>query len=827
MMRLPFVLVLALLAPAAAQAQATAALHGRVIDELDGSPVVAAAVVLRSLAPPAVPGSLPLTRRAETDATGGYRFTHLPRGRYALVVERIGYRGVTLEVTLDRDEPLVVTVVLDPVAFNLDPVALAGLRGPGPSLVEPRPVHGIGPVGDRTAAVRARQAGLLSSDAVQLSRADLRESNTLAEDDVFRALQSTPGVARRDDFTVDLWTRGAPAGHTVVTFDGIPMISALHALGVLSGLNSDMLHTATFQPGIASAASPGGGAAVIDLESRSPANAPRFSAATLTPVSARITVDGRPSERVALAVGARRSHLDLLSAITDELVPGNGMLGYAFTDVTARADIVVTDHARIEASTFLQNDRMSADGGDARNDDGAWSTRVARITLVTALDGLALRHTLGMSDFDASVGILPAVSAEGTPLHPPTENHYGTLLWETRIDAGTGTDGDVSWSLGMTTRQEQQRYNGPGIDPASLLTPDALARRGVVEFGPIVLDIDRARLVKEADATRVAVWAERRGHVTPDIEYTGGLRIETGDRVQGDDMRLAPRLLVRYRPDPATFAISAGYGRAYQYTQSIARTDVLRSGLRASEVLVQAGRDAPALRSDVVTLGFERWIDVGLLLGATGWWRASAGVLVPTPVAGPLDEPRSAVTARGSARGVELSLRKLTGRVRGFANYGLSRSQQHIGTHTFDASEDRRHVTNLSVVTDVRPSWQVGSTFRAESGAPYTRLTLVSTSCRPGSSCDDASPVMLGTVGGQRGPAYASVDLMTEWTHTFGRWSLSAFGQLRNALGSGNAVTYHSSCLCIDDDASGETWLGDRFDRGLPRLPIVGLRARF
>jgi hypothetical protein len=133
----------------------------------------------------------------------------------------------------------------------------------------------------------------------------------------------------------------------------------------------------------------------------------------------------------------------------------------------------------------------------------------------------------------------------------------------------------------------------------------------------------------------------------------------------------------------------------------------------------------------------------------------------------------------------------------------------------------------MSVVTDVRPSWRIGGTMRAESGAPYTRITLVSTACRADRECGPTSPVLLGTASGQRGPTYASLDLMTEWTHAFGTWSLSAYGQLRNALGSANAVTYHSSCLCVAGRTQDEAWLGDRFDRGLPRLPVLGLRARF
>jgi hypothetical protein len=284
---------------------------------------------------------------------------------------------------------------------------------------------------------------------------------------------------------------------------------------------------------------------------------------------------------------------------------------------------------------------------------------------------------------------------------------------------------------------------------------------------------------------------------------------------------------VRYGARGSPLSFSAAYGRAWQYLQSIARTDVLRAGLRASEVLVQADPETPALRSDVVTVGAELWRGTTWLFGSTAWLRRSAGMLVPEPVPGVIDAPRPAVPAAGLAHGVEFSARKLEGRTRGFANYSLSRSRQRVGRRVFDASEDRRHVANIGVMTEVRASWSLGATWRAQSGAPYTRITLFDDSCDRMPGCGPHASVLIGTPGGQRGPAWATLDLVSEWTHTFDDWSISVYGQLRNALGSTNAVTYHASCVCTTGESASHASLRDRFDPGLPRLPVLGLRARF
>jgi hypothetical protein len=810
-------MVLASIMPVRALAQVSAALSGTVVDGAAGTPVAEAMVVLTALDPSI--GDRPARRTTGRD--GAYRFTGLHYGRYALAVERVGYRSATLEVTLERHEPVVLSVVLEPVPFPLDAMAPGRAAVRGPSLISSwshvSPVAGLD---GRAQAVRFRQLASLSTDVRQLSHEDLREANTLAEHDILRAFQRTPGVGTRDDYSADLWTRGASAGQTTVFFDGVSVIGGLHALGVLSGLNSDVLGIATFQPGVSAASVQGAGAGVVSVESRSWMDG---GSATIgmSPVSARASATGRLSDDIGWTLGLRRSYVDVLSALVADVVPANG-IPYAFGDVTGRLDARVGSGSRFEGSFFWQDDRVFGDvPGFAYGNHGAWGSIVARASFVTSFSEAVVRSTIGTSSFDASVLAAPSGGAERSPLHPATENRYRTLVAESRIDAAGG------WSAGILAARERHEYNGPGIDLARLLSPEELSRRGIAELAPIIVDIERSRLLATNEMTRLAAWGERRMRLTDGIELDGGLRVEAGDRVAGSRVRFAPRLRARYRAPGSPIAVSAAYGRAWQYSQSVARTDVLRPGLRASEVLVQADAETPALRADLVTVGAEAWAGSTWLVGATGWLRESAGVLLPEPTPGVIDAPRLPVAATGHARGVELSVRRLEGRIRGFANYTRSWSRHRVGAREFDASEDRRHMANIGVVADVMPALMIGATLRAQSGAPYTRITLIDSDCMPSSLCQNPPPVLIGTPGGQRAPAWGSLDFMSEWTHAFDDWSISVYGQLRNATNRANAATYHSSCLCVSGEAARNADLHDRFDRGMPRLPILGLRARF
>ena len=88
------------------------------------------------------------------------------------------------------------------------------------------------------------------------------------------------------------------------------------------------------------------------------------------------------------------------------------------------------------------------------------------------------------------------------------------------------------------------------------------------------------------------------------------------------------------------------------------------------------------------------------------------------------------------------------------------------------------------------------------------------------------------TPNAERAPAYASLDLLADWSRVWRRLKVGAFLQLRNALGNANAVTYEGSVESCSGGRPPEllpagSGVCDRFRRGIGRLPLVGLRIEF
>jgi hypothetical protein len=305
---------------------------------------------------------------------------------------------------------------------------------------------------------------------------------------------------------------------------------------------------------------------------------------------------------------------------------------------------------------------------------------------------------------------------------------------------------------------------------------------------------------------------------------------------------LAPRLSVRASPLGTRLTLTAGAGRSWQYTQAFAPAGPsIGPDLYVTDVWLLAADTVPALRADLATVGAELWLGRGWTVAANAFVRRVTGVAVPEPASGPLNDLRPIfVTATSAARGVELSVRRLIGRWTLSAAYSLARSDLRdtsalYGTaFAYPSPADRRRVLDVTAMARMGDAWRIGGAFTTALGAPFSRFQLGAASCAPGACpAGDSAALFIGAPEAERTAAYASLDLLVDWSHQVGHASVGAYLQMRNVLNRGNAVTYTgtvSGCTAAPPtrvQVPGRPGLCDRFDRGVPILPLVGVRVAF
>jgi hypothetical protein len=244
-----------------------------------------------------------------------------------------------------------------------------------------------------------------------------------------------------------------------------------------------------------------------------------------------------------------------------------------------------------------------------------------------------------------------------------------------------------------------------------------------------------------------------------------------------------------------------------------------------------------AMEAEISTAGVERWVGDEWLAAFNVYHRQTTGLALPNPLSERVTPDRDPdAIARNSANGVELSLRRLAGRWTGSAGYTYGVSTIRGATVTtlenrdtiladFPSSADVRHAVDATALVRLSAPVRVGGAFTFGSGVPFTQLVLPDTSSRGGD-------VWVGPPNVGRTPRYASLDLMGDYTRTFGAWEVTGYAQIRNVLGRDNSVTYARSRDCGSAPATPSRnalpeCTENFFERGIPRLPLIGVRMSF
>src|SRR2546428_2548790 len=103
---------------------------GRVTDS-GGQPIALATVSISEL-----------SREVFTAPDGAFRFVHVPRGRYTLVVRRPGYAPIVRDLAVAGSGTVSITLTATP--FDIEPLTVTATRAPIATAASPLPVATLG-----------------------------------------------------------------------------------------------------------------------------------------------------------------------------------------------------------------------------------------------------------------------------------------------------------------------------------------------------------------------------------------------------------------------------------------------------------------------------------------------------------------------------------------------------------------------------------------------------------------------------------------------------------------------------------------------------------
>jgi hypothetical protein len=745
---------------------------------------------------------------------GTYRFSRIPPAAYRIHIRCIGYEATWVDVELRRPTGVNVSVALEVVPVRLRPIEVHAVPS---DLYASRAKAGARVGRQRAEIEQWRQRSFLTSDVRVLTHEDVLDAVTLGVSDPFRALQRLPGVTAPHNWAAEVWTRGAAWGQTRIYFDGLPLFNPLHAGGITTAVNDHVLGSVLFHPGVRSVSLGEGAAGVITLTSR--------PAGGTGDVRGYGTLNG-----LTVGLGLERRLFDgrVGALVAGRVSPGSdesGELRGEYGDVVARIDVDLGAEHHLEVSGIWERDwmRTPRDEGAAHN-TFAWGNLAARLTLDMPVPSAAFsRHTIGLSQFD----VVARQTEEGALLEPFDEyrrvqrNTDGLIRYLTAsgvFGSLTPDEYETGWRAGYQVTHQSLTYHGASPEPHPIQTFSSSTK----------LD---ARL------SVASLWAEARWKPASRLSLHGGIRVEgSGALLNSGRVRLAPQLSGRYEI-AERLTLTAGMGRSYQYLQALAPAGVrVGPGLVIGHVWMLAGEDTPAVQSDIVSLGAERWLGADVLASVNLYLRHGTGITLIDPTPGPLPKMPRTVVGWNYARGIETSVRRLAGRLTWSAGYTYSISEMEAAGLRFPATEDRRHAFDVTGTWHVPKrilggSLAVAQAYSAASGAPYTRLHPGSRVCDDEQDSCETIPDVLDEPNAARTSWLLSLDQRLDWEREFTAWRLGFYLHHRAGLTSRNEVTYTVSrdgpCRRSSMDARFCDARQDRFEQDVPWDILAGVRIWF
>ena len=704
---------------------------------------------------------------ATTDAEGDFAFYDLAPGRWKVNVEAGGYFPVRTSEEVRDGEVVEVIYFVERGSYNPYDVLVEGER-----LRKE--------VNRRTITTREIE----------------KIPGTFG--DPVKVVQNLPGVARTTLASGDIIVRGSSPEDTRVYAQGAQVPLLFHFGGLRSVIPLGIVENIQFQPGNFPTyyGRAMGGVLNVDLKDLRPEKVGGYVDVNL--FDSGFFVEAPVGEDVAIAVGGRRSYIDvLLNAVIPEDAPVNLITAPVYYDGQVLVQWRPSSQHLLKMLVFTSDDQLEAiirnpkdisvqlDGGRVAAGTNFIRSIFEHTWAPTANFENTLMLSNGREEADINIGSGQFYFESSTYQAQLRDTARWRFSEATTMVAGL----DMDWS--KTDIDIRLPNTGP-------------PKEGKVEAGQPDLDDVAVISLTDARDRNVAGFMDLELQAIDDLLVVPGLRIDWFEST--GQVTLDPRLTARYVVTPE-YTVKGGVGVFHQPPTQ----DELVEGFGNPELTAEWAIH--------YSLGAEYRPEVypALLVDATLFYKDMTNLVSLTNETVDGDQVDETYNNEGEGRvyGMELLVRhELANNFFGWISYTLSRSERldpgESEYRLFDT--DQTHIFTILGTYQLPRNWEVGARWRYVSGNPFTPII--------GSAYNVDLDLYEPTFGGQntsRQPAFHQLDLRVDKRWIYDTWTLGAYIDVQNATNRSNAegLDYNFDYSQV------------RTQQGLPILPILGVKAEF
>ncbi len=521
------------------------------------------------------------------------------------------------------------------------------------------------------------------------------------ERDVLKAVQFLPGVSAGSEGTTGFYVRGGNIDQNLVLLDEAVVYNPNHLFGLVSTFNVNALNSVNLIKGGFPAQYGGRLSSVLDVTMRE-GNKKKFSGeGGIGIISSNLTLEGPIQKgKSSFIVSGRRSYLDLF------LIPfnkGGNKTDYKLYDLNVKINYELGKNDHLFASFFKGNDKAQYTGANALN---------YGIGFGNSTGTLRWNHLFGDKVF---VNTSVIYNQYHLGLNT-TQGKYYALLYSEIRDYTAKTM--LEWYPNSRhSVKVGAQYSQHALAPASVSAQ--IPKKG-------------SRLQIKPDSIARTYANESAFFLNDEIHLGGrfganvGLRVPVFTSKSKTYSAVEPRLTLKYSVN-ATTSIKAAYTEMNQFLHLVPSS----TASLPTDIWIQSSPVVKPQTSRQVALGlFHNFADNEYEASIEGYYKDMKHQVLfkeGTQIVLASDLEKQLTFGSGDSYGVELFVRKNTGKLTGWVSYTWSKTTQTFPDlnfgQPFPFTYDRRH--NLSVVGiyELNKNWSFSADFVFNTGSAYTLAT--------------------------------------------------------------------------------------------------------
>ncbi len=626
---------------------------------------------------------------AVTNEYGFYSLT-LPEGEYQIVISYLGYNKI--EKTVQLNTNLKFDIEMEEEAQNLE-VVVTGEK----------------------ADVNVTDTKMSSQ---KLTTEDIKKLPALfGEVDVIKNIQTLPGIQIAGEGNTGLYVRGGGPDQNLILMDEAPVFNAAHLLGIFSVFNSDALKSAEIYKGGVPAQYGGRLSSVLDIRTRDGNNKKYAASGGIGLISSRLTLEGPiQKDKSSFIISGRRTYADMFLKLSSD--PNTNQNKLYFYDVNAKLNFKLNDNNRVFFAGYFGRDLFKfqdffkigwGNGTGTMRWNHIFNDRLfSNTTLIYSKFKYDQDLNSGVQSFNYTTGLSETTLKQDFSFYPNTSHDITFGLSGSYRNYNPGTFSPLK-SNSIFKEIKVEDYNS--VEGAVYISDKyKVSKRITVEAG--------LRYVLFATVGSGTVYKYNgemvKENISDTVKYAAMQNVQTHGGLE-------PRLSGRYLLNESS-SIKLSYNRMNQYIHLISNA---LSPLPFNMWVPSNQYFKPATGDQVAGGYFRNFKENKFEASVEGYYKNMNNVLDYIDNADLLVNPQietQVKAGRSWSYGVELYVKKNTGKTTGWVSYTWSKTERQIDGinegRTYAASYDRRHNFNLVVLHEFSDRYSLSGNFVYGTGRP-------------------------------------------------------------------------------------------------------------